>query len=100
MIKMLLQPEPINRAALREIMVHPWTTKNGNWILKPYQHEVPEPQVKQNIIELVLRSGNSTLDIVEESIANEKCDWISALYNILIDNPEARKVVQKKVSTP
>ena len=98
MIKMLLQPDISNRANLDDIMVHPWITKNGHYPLLPFKPLPPDPSVKQSALDLVCKSGNATVEEVHDSVERNKCDWMSALYHILLDSSEARKIVQRKVS--
>ena len=98
MIKMLLQPDMDCRANLDDIMVHPWVTKNGHYPLLPYKALPPDPSIKQAVLDLVCKSGNVGVEEVFDSVEKDKCDWMSALYHILLDSSEARKIVQKKVS--
>eukprot|EP00800_Vazella_pourtalesii_P001267 TRINITY_DN1108_c1_g1_i1.p1 TRINITY_DN1108_c1_g1~~TRINITY_DN1108_c1_g1_i1.p1 ORF type:complete len:914 (-),score=246.16 TRINITY_DN1108_c1_g1_i1:36-2777(-) len=97
MIKMLLQPDIDCRANLDDIMVHPWVTKNGHYPLLPYKPLPPDPSVKQAVLDLVCKSGNVGVEEVFDSVEKDKCDWMSALYHILLDSSEARKIVQKKL---
>ena len=98
MIKMLLEPDISNRANLDDIMVHPWITKNGHYPLLPFKPLPPDPSVKQSALDLVCKSGNVTVEEVHDSVEKDKCNWMSALYHILLDSSEARKTVQRKVS--
>ena len=100
MIKMLLQPDISSRANLDDIMVHPWITKNGHYPLLPFKPLPPDPSVKQSALDLVCKSGNVTVEEVHDSVEKDKCDWMSALYHILVDSSEARRIVQKKVNKP
>ncbi len=49
LIGRLLQPDPRRRANLRDIMQHPWLTKNGEHPLLPYQEQPIDSATKSSV---------------------------------------------------
>ena len=45
----LLQPSAQRRVRLREVMEHPWITKDGSQPLYPYKYIPPDQSTQQNV---------------------------------------------------
>ena len=34
---------------------------------------------------------------IKETVRRDRCDWLAAIYNLLIDQPEGRNIVQRLI---
>ena len=109
LIRHLLQVKPSQRITLLEVMDHPWITKHGLYLLHPYK---PLPQDQEahkkvkctkssslavnavnfmlQIIQLISTQLDLTKHEIENAVSTNKCDWIAAIFHLLIDQPEGR----------
>ena len=35
---------------------------------------------------------------IKEAVRRDRCDWLAAIYNLLIDQPEGRNILQQTIS--
>ena len=112
----LLQPDSSRRATLSEVMCHTWITKDGTQLLTPYQYNPPD-QITQNtvrffnestpihsfiaslfdfqVIELMQKVLGEPVGQIKETVRRDRCDWLASIYNLLMDQPEGRNVLQR-----
>ena len=36
---------------------------------------------------------------IKEAVRRDRCDWLAAIYNLLIDQPEGRNILQQTISS-
>lgn len=34
---------------------------------------------------------------IKETVRRDRCDWLAAIYNLLIDQPEGRNIIQRLI---
>ncbi|XP_011408965.2 PREDICTED: uncharacterized protein LOC105315894 [Amphimedon queenslandica] len=94
----LLQPNSSRRASLDDVMHHPWTTKDGAHQLIPYEYTPPDPITQNLVIELMQKVLGETPSQIKETVKRDRCDWLAAIYNLLMDQPEGRNVLQRMIT--
>ena len=54
----------------------------------------PTPQVMQ-LMSQVLEVSQAE---IKETVRRDRCDWLAAIYNLLIDQPEGRNILQSMIT--
>ncbi|XP_062506796.1 MAP/microtubule affinity-regulating kinase 4-like [Corticium candelabrum] len=90
LIRHLLQVKPSQRITLLEVMDHPWITKHGLYLLHPYKPLPQDQEAHKKIIQLISTQLDLTKHEIENAVSTNKCDWIAAIFHLLIDQPEGR----------
>ena len=49
------------------------------------------------VIELMQKVLGETPSQIKETVKRDRCDWLAAIYNLLMDQPEGRNVLQRLV---
>eukprot|EP00731_Ephydatia_muelleri_P038510 Em0786g9a len=94
LISQLLQPDAQQRVSLEAVMSHPWVTKGGAQPLQPYLHTPPDIATQQAVVELMSTCLEVSQADIKETVRRDRCDWLAAIFNLLIDQPEGRAVLQ------
>ena len=51
------------------------------------------------VIDLMQKVLGETPSQIKETVKRDRCDWLAAIYNLLMDQPEGRNVLQRLVRT-
>lgn len=51
------------------------------------------------VIDLMQKVLGETSSQIKETVKRDRCDWLAAIYNLLMDQPEGRNVLQRLVRT-
>jgi hypothetical protein len=93
----LLQPNSQERIKLTEVMNHAWITKDGAHPLHPYKYTLPDQATQKSVMELMSSFLEVSQSEIKEAVRRDRCDWMAAIYNLLIDQPDGRVVMQRLV---
>ncbi len=49
-------------------------------------------------MELMQKALNEPMGQIRETVRRDRCDWLAAIYNLLMDHPEGRTILQRYAS--
>ena len=59
----------------------------------------PPPSLHPNqVMELMSGVLEVSISEIKETVKRDRCDWLAAIYNLLLDYPDGRMAVQKMLS--
>ena len=54
--------------------------------------------IQQQVIDLMSLVLEVSAGEIKETVKRDRCDWLAAIYNLLIDQPEGRNILQQLMS--
>ncbi|XP_048760565.2 hormonally up-regulated neu tumor-associated kinase homolog isoform X1 [Ostrea edulis] len=89
----LLEPNPSHRLPLMDVEIHPWVTCDAKMPFYPFHAFPRDKLLKSQVIDELTEMMNMNKEQVEKTVHESKCDELSAMFNMMMDNKRKEKGV-------
>uniref|UniRef100_K1QGS6 Protein kinase kin1 n=1 Tax=Magallana gigas TaxID=29159 RepID=K1QGS6_MAGGI len=89
----LLEPNPSHRLPLMDVEIHPWVTCDAKMPFYPFHAFPRDKLLKSQVIDELTEMMNMNKEQVEKTVHESKCDELSAMFNMMMDNKRKDKGV-------
>ncbi|XP_061168064.1 uncharacterized protein LOC133177003 isoform X3 [Saccostrea echinata] len=89
----LLEPNPSHRLPLMDVEIHPWVTCDAKMPFYPFHAFPRDKLLKSQVINELSEMMEMNKEQVEKTVHESKCDELSAMFNMMMDNKRKEKGV-------
>ena len=61
-------------------------------------HPLPPPPPPPQVMQIMSQVLEVSQAEIKETVRRDRCDWLAAIYNLLIDQPEGRNILQSMIT--